>query len=130
MSPGRSAIDLLVGQSMRRTEPTAAARNGSSPVPAARIRTGDEVQVRSPAFRMPPLTREDVRFAPDFAGGGRWIRTFGSARDRTSFAMSRRQLGAALRTSCVQTGAAGVAAVQLDLFCSANHSTEPGAGRD
>ncbi len=71
--------------------------------------------------------------------GGRWIRTFGSARDRTSFAMSRRQLGAALRTSCVgaalrtscvQTGAAGVAAVQLDLFCSANHSTEPGAGRD
>jgi hypothetical protein len=33
MSPGRSAIDLLVGQSMRRTEPAAAARRGSSLVP-------------------------------------------------------------------------------------------------
>src|SRR5260370_39983754 len=65
MSPWRSAIDLLVGQSTRRTEPAAAARNGSSPVPAARNRTGDEVQARPPAFRMPPLTREDVRFAPD-----------------------------------------------------------------
>src|ERR1700726_2197468 len=33
MSPGRSAIDLLVGQSIRRTESAVAARRGSSPVP-------------------------------------------------------------------------------------------------